>query len=226
MFKVTEISQIGIMVKDIEKAMDNFWRVLGWGPWRSYTAEPPITSQTVLRGNETPFTMKIGLYRLKNIQIELIQPLSGRNLYQEYLDSNGEGLHHIACFDTVKDPETLERHMKELDEKGLKVSQSGTVHGNTRFFYYDSQHLFGTTYETAYRDTNRVIAEYHPEDKGIEPPEFKLEEISHFGIVVNDLYGTMENYCRFLGWGPWDVYPVYTPDILKEAIRIFSRPKA
>ena len=215
MFKVSEISQIGVVVRDIEQTMDNYYRLLGWGPWKVYTSSPAVLSVSKVRGKDTPFSMEIALYHIGNIQIELIQPLSGPTLYQEFIDTNGEGLQHLACFDTIGDDETLERHQGELAEMGFSVSMNGRVDG-TRFFYYDTEPQLGTIYETGLRDPKRVLDEYDPAEKGIEPPEFKVTEISQIGIVVKDLYRSMENYCRILGWGPWDVYPTYTSDILKE----------
>ncbi len=43
-----------------------------------------------------------------DVEIELIQPISGNSPHKEFLETKGEGIHHIAC--TVKDvDETVEQ---------------------------------------------------------------------------------------------------------------------
>ena len=38
--KVGEINQIGVVVKDLKKALENYWKTLGIGPWRIHTFAP------------------------------------------------------------------------------------------------------------------------------------------------------------------------------------------
>jgi hypothetical protein len=45
--KIGEINQIGIVVRDLQKAADNYWATLGIGPWGIVRIEPPL-----LRGRD------------------------------------------------------------------------------------------------------------------------------------------------------------------------------
>ena len=48
------ITQIAFVVRDIDKALENFHRTLGWGPWNIYEHKPPALHDTYLRGEPTP----------------------------------------------------------------------------------------------------------------------------------------------------------------------------
>ena len=51
------ITQIAFVVRDIQAALENFHRTLGWGPWNIYEHKPPALHDTYLRGKPTAYTM-------------------------------------------------------------------------------------------------------------------------------------------------------------------------
>ena len=212
MLPVSEISQVGVVVEDIGKAMDNYWKIFGWGPWQTYTYAPPDLKEMTVKGEKSSYSMKLALYDVGNIQFELMEPLSGPSIYKEHLDNKGEGLHHFANFNSLKDYDTFEAHKRMLEENNIKVCMSGRF-DETRFYYYDTEELFGgAIYETVIKGPKREPGVYTPGDAGIEPPELSVREISQIALVVKDLYITMDNFKRILGWGPWDIYD-YSPSM-------------
>ena len=76
-FKVSEISQVAIVVRDLQKTMEHYWNTLGIGPWQIYTVEPPFLHDTKYRGKPGQFKMKIALAMVGSLNVELIQPLEG-----------------------------------------------------------------------------------------------------------------------------------------------------
>ena len=40
------ISQIAIVVRDIDEALERYHRALGWGPWNVYEHKPPAQHHT------------------------------------------------------------------------------------------------------------------------------------------------------------------------------------
>ena len=219
-FKVTELSQIGVVVEDLYSTIDNFWRLLGWGPWEVYEAmpPPPELKEYSIRGKEIPYSMRSGFYQLDNIQFELIQPLTGPSLYEEHLATKGEGLHHIACFNSIPDYETYEGHLENLKTKGLEVTMNGRL-DDVWWSYFDTEPLLGgAIYETCYAGPAREGKTYEPGDNGIEPPDFEVTEATQIGIMVEDIYSAMDNYYNILGWGPWEVYTAAPPGLSKTKI--------
>ena len=96
----------------MQKSVEQYWNIFGIGPWQIHTFQPPDLFDTTLRGKPEPYTMKIAAARIGNIQWELIQPLSGRSSYQEFLDEKGEGLHHVAV--VVEDLTRRLPHLKSM----------------------------------------------------------------------------------------------------------------
>lgn len=143
--EIPEISQVGIVVGDLEDGMDRFGAGLGVGPWAVHRFEPPALTETTYRGQEHNYSMALGLADVGDTMIELIEPLNGESLYTEHLDRHGEGLHHLACF-AFDDPEGVVDTFEDAD---MPVIQSG-VYGETPYWYFDTKDaLNGIVFETA-----------------------------------------------------------------------------
>jgi hypothetical protein len=93
------------------------------------------------RGSPSDFRMKIALGMMGNLQIELIQVLQGKTVYEEFLERNGEGLHHLG-FD-IKDMCTRIETLRSL---GIGVLQSGERVG-VKFAYMDTEGIVGVIFE-------------------------------------------------------------------------------
>ena len=144
----TTISQVGIVVRDIEKTMNEMTRLFGVTPDKKGNIAP--TSRRY-HGNDGDFDALIALYDYANIQIELIEPLGGTSIWQEFLDKHGEGIHHIRF--TVDDHDEA---IRDMAEKGIDVSQSGdSLIPGLRWTYFDSEATLGFVFEqlSRYGDT-------------------------------------------------------------------------
>ena len=93
--KVESINQIAIAVWDLEAAAQNYWNILGIGPWKAYLWEPPLVYDREYYGKPSWAREKIALVRVGNVQLELVQPVEGDSIYRDFLLKHGEGLHHI-----------------------------------------------------------------------------------------------------------------------------------
>jgi methylmalonyl-CoA/ethylmalonyl-CoA epimerase len=145
---VKKVLQIGIVVKDLQKAMDMYWNIFGIGPWHIVTFQPPALHNTIVRGQSVPFTMKLALAQAGDIQWELIQPLTGQSIYQEFLDQKGGGLHHIAC-----DVGDFDQAVAALQQQGIGVLMSGQMPTDS-FAYLDTEKVLGTVIEIYNRPAN------------------------------------------------------------------------
>ncbi len=67
-----KVSQVGIVVRDIDKAIKNYWEIFGISFPKVIV---PDYFNRVYRRNPENFRMKIGLAMMGDLQIELIQPL-------------------------------------------------------------------------------------------------------------------------------------------------------
>lgn len=76
--------QIGIVVRDLQKKVDNYWVTLGIGPWQIIRMEPPILMEVTLRGKPVEASMLVAIAQSGNIQLELIQPLEGPSIWRSF----------------------------------------------------------------------------------------------------------------------------------------------
>jgi methylmalonyl-CoA/ethylmalonyl-CoA epimerase len=130
------VTQVALVVRDLEAAMAAYGRVLGWGPWRVYDfTELPHTNTTV-RGEPVDYTMRTAVTRVGGLDLELVEPGEGPSQYQEFLAEHGEGLHHLMCQDDSAAPD--DPVATRLTEHGLAPLMSGSVgDAGTSYTYFD-----------------------------------------------------------------------------------------
>jgi len=116
-----EIVQVGILVRDVSEAAKKLEKLIGIGPFE--ILEPDYRDLTY-RGKSGKFKVRIALARAGPIQIELMQPLRGETIYDEFAERRGYGLHHLG----IK-TDNMEQSVKEMQEKGFRVIQSGNRPG-------------------------------------------------------------------------------------------------
>jgi methylmalonyl-CoA/ethylmalonyl-CoA epimerase len=87
------LRQLGIVVEDLEKTRANLERHFEIGPFHVFEFDQKAF---VADGSEISSRIKVGLAEAGPVQIELIQPIRGENIYTEFLARRGEGLHHLA----------------------------------------------------------------------------------------------------------------------------------
>ncbi len=136
-----KIIQVGIVVQDLERAVKQYYDIYGAGPWDIYTYAPPEMKNGTYRGKPSDWSSIIAFTWVGDRQLELIQPLNGPNIYSDFLDKHGEGLHHLK--EWVDD---CERVIGEYRKKGISVIQSGEFDGSN-FYYLDTEPYLGITLE-------------------------------------------------------------------------------
>ena len=130
------ISQIAVVVRDMEKALKDYTENLGWGPWSVFDYKPPLLHDTYVRGKPVEFRMIGAEAHVGDLGFELIQPVSGPSLYQEFLDTHGEGVQHIACMKhSTEDSALMQEHWRA---NGAEVLMSGRIGDSIEFYYLDT----------------------------------------------------------------------------------------
>ena len=143
--KVAGINQVALVVKDIEKTVEDYWKILGIGPWNIFPWEAPTVFDRKYYGKPTQAKEKIALAQVGAVQLELVQSVEGNSIYQDFLTEHGEGLHHVAiCVDD------LDAARAEFLRRGFESIQGGPIPGLNRdgsFEYFDARRDFGTVIE-------------------------------------------------------------------------------
>jgi len=98
-----KVNHISIAVENLDKSKKTFEKLLG-------------ISAEVVEFKERK--LKIAIFHLDNLMIELISPMEGEQIVSKFLEKRGEGLHHIAL--EVSDAESMYNNLKE---KGFEIVQ-------------------------------------------------------------------------------------------------------
>ena len=136
--------QIGAVVRDIERAIEALQSLLGVGPVRRAEWPPPCSGiEGTYRGHPGDFSMSLAFAELGPIQLELVQPLRGDSIYRDFLESKGQGLHHLLF-----DVSDIHAAAARLQARGIEVLQSGSglVEG-TQWAYFDTEETLGFVVE-------------------------------------------------------------------------------
>ena len=133
------VSQVGIVVRDIEKTAAFYYSTFGIGP---FEIVPEVKFEgVILRGSPTNAKIKVAFAQSGPVQIELIEPLEGKNIYTEFLDSKGEGLHHLGF--QVDDFDSM---LAEFRIKGIEPVFWLNL-GWMAFAYLDTETIGGVVFE-------------------------------------------------------------------------------
>jgi methylmalonyl-CoA epimerase len=97
-----KIDHIGIVVKDVDAALETYSGMFGF----------EVVEKMDGPGGE----FKVVLVRVGGITLEFLQPLTSRGSYARFLESRGGGLHHIS-FAT----NDINRELKTLKAGGRKL---------------------------------------------------------------------------------------------------------
>jgi methylmalonyl-CoA/ethylmalonyl-CoA epimerase len=131
------ISQIAVVCHDLQKTMETYTKLLGWGPWNVYRHEPPRLHDTEVRGEAVAYTMLGAETHVGDMGFELLQPLEGPSIYKEWLDTHGEGLHHVAVM--LHDFGESKELRRLFADQGMNVLMGGRIGETIEFYYLDTE---------------------------------------------------------------------------------------
>lgn len=136
--------QIGFVVPDLDRAIASMTSKFGTG---RFMPLPPNPHEVWFRGRMEMSNYQLAFGYMGEMNIELIMPLSGRNVYAEYLDRvPGGGVHHLGYQVEDFDVATV-----QMEARGFSAVQKGSF-GGTRFNYYEAPEAPGIMTEILYLD--------------------------------------------------------------------------
>jgi len=151
------IVEVCIVTEDYRRTMAGLVR-LGVGPFRVYTFDDGNLAAPTYRGESSAFSLKVCFASNEGLTWEIMQPLAGRTIMREFLDTHGEGIHHVA-FDCNGVP--WDQRTAQFAGRGFGVTQSGRWLDQNSFSFFDTEAATTTCFET-----------YHfPDGFGFPEPE-------------------------------------------------------
>ncbi|WP_110930722.1 VOC family protein [Paenibacillus bouchesdurhonensis] len=126
------ITQIGIIVRDIEKVSQSYADFFGIEKPQWFWTDGVEVAQTELRGESSAARAKLAFFDCGSLQLELIEPDEHPSTWREFLDEHGEGVHHIAF--VIKG---MKEKIAVLEAKQMPLIQKGEYTGG-RYAYMDT----------------------------------------------------------------------------------------
>ena len=142
--KKPRLCQVGLIVRDLDKAMEKYRKLLGMEPTRIIERSPTAPGKKYYKGKESDFYQRVALYYFGDMEFEILQPFGEASALSDFLEEHGEGIHHVA-FDTddFKGTEAL------LESCGAHKVQTGPTsrHPALEWGFFDTCDQLGTMIE-------------------------------------------------------------------------------
>ena len=135
--------QIGLVVRDRDRTAALLGKLFQTEPFGFHEGAPQEETGMELRGQPEDGNLRMAFLDLGQIQLEIMEPFGGKSTWQEFLDTRGEGIHHIAF--RVDD---AEEKIAEMEKDGFHLVQKGDF-GTGRYAYFenDGQEGLGFMFE-------------------------------------------------------------------------------
>ena len=206
------INQIGIVVRDAARTARRYSEIFGVGPWVFLDVEPTggILHDEPLKEE---YGVRLALANLGKIQIELLQPLYGPSTHMEFLETHGEGVHHVSLGQVEQHDEIV----AAATGAGIGIEMQSVLGGALTYTYLATQQQLGMILELGkpVPDGTKVDLEpwgsYTPERPG--RIDLAGKEIVQLGVVVGDAEAMAKRYWELLGIGPWVLIDFQPPHV-------------
>lgn len=127
------VTQIGILVHDIDKTSAEYAKFLGVDVPQWTETDIEEKAKTKYMGQPSQARAKLAFFDIgENLSLELIQPDHNPSTWRHDLDKNGEGFHHIAF--VIKG---MKEKIAVLKANGMQLLQTGEYEGG-RYAYMDA----------------------------------------------------------------------------------------
>jgi methylmalonyl-CoA/ethylmalonyl-CoA epimerase len=140
------------LVRDLEGTAQRLSDALGIGPWNIWTITP---ADCRVHGQPTPFSFRVALATVGGGTYELIAPHGGRSVFNEHLETHGEGFHHTCL--VYPSLAAVRAAKAELRRQGRELVQEGSGGDVFDFGYFRFPEL-GSLVEVLYLDAARLPA--------------------------------------------------------------------
>ena len=141
-------TQIAWVTPDLDATETALTGLLGVRKWVRIPDVHFAPDTCSYRGKPADFVASISLSYLGDMQLELIQPVSGENVYSDFLADAGPGLHHICM--AAESPEQFDAALAEATDRGAPVVQQGVMPGGIQFAYVSAPQAGVPFIEIAY----------------------------------------------------------------------------
>lgn len=138
------VCQIALVVKDIEVVAKKYAELFGVPVPNVFTVPPQSEAHTQYRGVPTNTRAKLAVFDLGQVVLELTEPDDEPSSWKEFLDTHGDGVHHIAFM-----TEDREKVVDYFEKNDMPVRHYGEYTGGS-YTVFDSAKELGVLVQVKY----------------------------------------------------------------------------
>ena len=142
------ITQISVVVRDLDARMRAYHEAFGWGPWKIFESDgKTVMHDCELDGQPVDyFNIRWAETQVGDLNFELIEPLSGDNPWQRMLDTKGEGIGSIAVMFKLR--EESQEVKDQFAAMGLGIRAKAGIGDHIEWYYLDTEPSFKCVIES------------------------------------------------------------------------------
>ena len=137
--------QIGVVVADVDQATHYLSEIFGIGPFRviDWPPEGREDIQKFYHSEPGDFAARMAFTEVGPVELELIQPVSGRSVWADFLREKGGGIHHIRF--NVNEIESVQAYLAGYDI--LPIQHGSGIRPGTMWMNFGSEEKIGFVIE-------------------------------------------------------------------------------
>lgn len=202
------ITQVSLVVEDIDALLGAYYRAFGWAPWQDFDHVPPVHRNEMYMGRSVSYSLRGAEVYVGSLNFELLKPIpGGESLFHDHLRRRGEGIASIASmFHERADGDAVKAAFKEAF--GVDVINRANIGDHIEYYYVDTQRDFGCPIESGSGHAIDFVGPariypYAGASFGPSPASGITYRLAVVTLVVRDLEAKVRNYEKAFGWGPW-----------------------
>ena len=137
----SKLEQVAYVVEDFEEATEFFKNSLGIEKFYIWDHITKQQTEKIYRGQPGEFEFSAAYAYSGNMLIELCKHESGQNVYKDWMDDKGIGIHHTGYL--LETDEEYQRAFQHLSSQGFEVSMAGRMN-DCRWSYFDTLKILGS----------------------------------------------------------------------------------
>lgn len=138
------ICQVALVVSDIEKTVKEYAKLFGVPEPEIIITPDESTAHTQFKGVPTRTRAKLAVFDMGQLVLELTQPDDQPSSWKDFLEKNGDGIHHIAFM-----TDDREAAVEYFEKNGMSIRHYGEYEGGN-YTVFDSKEKLGTFVQVKY----------------------------------------------------------------------------
>ena len=146
--RLPPVGQLGVVVREMEKVVNYYTSIFGIGPFTVYEWAP---DRHWVMEEPSPLKLRMGKAMWGDLELELIQVLEGKSLHTDFLETWGEGLHHLG-FHVLNYDELFQGFLREGFKPLMRAeSYVPAYQGHLKACYFDTRRIGGVLFEIIWK---------------------------------------------------------------------------